>query len=58
MWDWNRSLPVAGDFNHDGHTDIAVFYNYGSSTTPWTKIIMFWGTTNSIAAPVVVWDSG
>jgi hypothetical protein len=32
-WDWNWSKPVAGDFNGDGRSDLAVVYNYGNATT-------------------------
>jgi hypothetical protein len=32
-WDWTWSKPVAGDFNGDGKSDLAVLYNYGNATT-------------------------
>ncbi|WP_329282004.1 FG-GAP-like repeat-containing protein [Streptomyces sp. NBC_00691] len=28
-WDWNRSTPMAGDFNGDGRDDLAFVYDYG-----------------------------
>jgi serralysin len=32
-WNWSASKPVVGDFNGDGRSDIAVFYNYGNANT-------------------------
>ncbi|MFZ3062472.1 MAG: hypothetical protein WA148_01860, partial [Actinomycetota bacterium] len=32
-WDWNRSKIVAGKFNLDAYTDIAVLYDYGGAAT-------------------------
>ncbi|MDT9686051.1 FG-GAP-like repeat-containing protein [Streptomyces sp. TRM76323] len=59
-WNWDRSKPVAGDFNGDGRVDIAVFYNNGqradgtNETTLWT----FASNGAGFDAPVVRWNSG
>ncbi|HEU5476182.1 MAG TPA: VCBS repeat-containing protein [Actinophytocola sp.] len=54
-WDGGRSREMSGDFNGDGRSDIAAFYDYGSGQT---RIWMFYGTASGIAAPVIVWESG
>jgi hypothetical protein len=32
-WAWDRTLPVAGDFDGDGKDEIGAFYNYLDNTT-------------------------
>ncbi|MFJ9796306.1 FG-GAP-like repeat-containing protein [Streptomyces sp. NPDC101145] len=59
-WNWDRSKPVAGDFNGDGRTDVAVLYNNGQQadggygTTLWT----FTANATGFDAPTVKWSSG
>jgi N-acetylmuramoyl-L-alanine amidase/FG-GAP-like repeat len=54
-WDAQRSKIVAGDFNNDGKTDIAVAYNYGAGNTSlWT----FLSSGVGFNAPGVWWSSG
>ncbi|MGI5175407.1 FG-GAP-like repeat-containing protein [Dactylosporangium sp. CA-152071] len=54
--DPTRVKLVSGDFNGDGRTDIAEFYDYGSAQT---KLWVHWAQTNStFSAPVLQWDSG
>ncbi|KUH40745.1 trypsin-like serine protease [Streptomyces kanasensis] len=59
-WNWDRSKPVAGDFDGDGKTDVAVLYDNGRQadgtyrTTLWT----FTGNGAGFDAPVVKWNSG
>jgi len=54
-WTWSRFRVVAGDFNHDGHSDALAFYDYGNNQV---KAWLFKGTASGIKAPVIVWDSG
>ncbi|MEW2758223.1 VCBS repeat-containing protein, partial [Streptomyces sp. NPDC048399] len=59
-WTWDNSMPVAGDFNGDGKSDVGVLYKYGNTsdgrghTALWT----FTSTGTGINAPVKAWDSG
>ncbi|MER5403074.1 VCBS repeat-containing protein, partial [Streptomyces sp. NPDC002599] len=31
-WTWDNSMPVAGDFNGDGKSDVGVLYKYGNTS--------------------------
>jgi hypothetical protein len=59
-WDWERSKAVAGDFNGDGKTDVAVLYNNGQATdgTFRTTLWTFLSNGTGFDAPVVKWSSG
>ncbi|NVK80401.1 FG-GAP repeat domain-containing protein, partial [Streptomyces morookaense] len=59
-WDWNASKIVAGDFNADGKTDLAVLYNYGKTSDGrnQTGLWVFDGSKNGFDAPRKVWESG
>jgi surface antigen len=54
-WDWDRCKLVAGDFNHDGYSDVLAFYNYGGADT---KIWLFRGNSTGLSNPTMEWDSG
>lgn len=49
---------MVGDFNSDGYDDIGTFYNFGGTTTPWTKLFEFCGQSSGITSPYLIWDSG
>ena len=54
--DWNKVKFLAGDFNGDGRTDVAEFYDYGSSQT---KLWVHWSQVgDTFSGPVLQWDSG
>jgi hypothetical protein len=53
--DWNKIKPVAGDFNNDGKTDVAVFLDYGSAQT---KLWVWTSTGTGVNNPALWWDSG
>jgi hypothetical protein len=55
MWDWSALKPVAGDLNHDGYSDIAVFYDFGNLEV---KLIVFYGQVSGFSTPTIAWDSG
>ncbi|WP_181690224.1 FG-GAP-like repeat-containing protein [Streptomyces sp. NBRC 110611] len=59
-WNWEASKIVAGDFNGDGKTDLAVLYRYGltSDGRNQTGLWVFDGSKNGFDAPHQVWDSG
>jgi FG-GAP-like repeat/CHAP domain len=51
-----QSTTVQGDFNGDGHTDVAVFYNYPNDQT---GIWVFWGNgSGGFTGPTLAWESG
>ncbi|MFI1796448.1 FG-GAP-like repeat-containing protein [Streptomyces sp. NPDC020379] len=57
-WSWSAAKPVAGDFDGDGRTDIAVLYDYGRTgsgnrTGLWT----FTSTGTGFGTPRLAWDS-
>jgi serralysin len=54
-WCWPSTKPVVGDFNGDGKSDIAAFYDFGNNDT---QLFVFDGTSTGFAAPVSVWNSG
>ncbi|HSX06478.1 MAG TPA: FG-GAP-like repeat-containing protein [Candidatus Saccharimonadia bacterium] len=54
-WSWNSLLPVTGDFNGDGKSDVGVFYGYLGQEV---KLFELLGTSTGFAAPTQVWDSG
>ncbi|MFJ8694948.1 trypsin-like serine protease, partial [Streptomyces roseolilacinus] len=59
-WNWDASKSVAGDFNADGRTDVAVLYDNGQQadksyrTTLWT----FTSNGTGFDAPTAKWNSG
>lgn len=56
IWCWANSQLGVGDFDADGHADVAVFYYYGGCDT---RIWMFYGADNqTIESPFVTWASG
>lgn len=54
-WDWSHTKPMVADFNGDGKSDIAVFYDYGNAQT---KLVMFLSNGTGFNAQYVTWDSG
>ncbi|WP_214105773.1 FG-GAP repeat domain-containing protein [Acrocarpospora catenulata] len=55
-WEQPRTKMATGDFNRDGLTDIAAFYDYPGARTglfTWTA-----KTSGGFNAPTMVWDSG
>jgi hypothetical protein len=47
---------LAGDFNGDGRSDVAEFYDYGNAQT---KLWVHWSqTNNTFSGAVLQWDSG
>ncbi|GAA3295244.1 VCBS repeat-containing protein [Dactylosporangium vinaceum] len=60
-WDFGLSTPVAGDFNADGHSDVALVHNCCGAfqQRAWTLLANAMFTTGSSAffnAPVPVWN--
>ncbi|NJC70227.1 trypsin-like serine protease [Planosporangium thailandense] len=54
-WEMTRTKPVAGDFNGDGKTDIAAYYDYGNGRT---ALWLFQGVGTPSVSTKMVWDSG
>jgi fructose-1,6-bisphosphatase len=54
-WNYNNTKPVVADFNSDGKSDVAAFYNYGGGTT---AIWLFTGAATGFNGPVMKWQSG
>ena len=46
---------VAGDFNHDGYSDVMAFYDYGGAET---RAWLFRSNPNGVNPPLIIWDSG
>ncbi|WP_414167995.1 FG-GAP-like repeat-containing protein [Streptoverticillium reticulum] len=59
-WNWDASKIVAGDFNGDGKTDLAVLYGYDKTSDGRnrTALWVFDGSKNGFDAPRKVWESG
>ncbi|WP_377273337.1 FG-GAP-like repeat-containing protein [Peterkaempfera sp. SMS 1(5)a] len=56
-WTWSRSTPVAGDFNGDGKSDVAVMYDYGTADGGRSGLWTFTSTGTGFANPVRLWES-
>ncbi|MGA5135093.1 transglycosylase family protein [Streptomyces olivoreticuli] len=58
-WNWERSKPVAGDFNGDGKADLGILYNEGQDDTGnfRTAFHIAYGRADGINAPKRVWDN-
>ncbi|MFD8500943.1 trypsin-like serine protease [Amycolatopsis sp. NPDC059657] len=54
-WEAYRARWVSGDFNGDGRSDAAAFYNYNDGLT---RLWVFYATATGFESPVVKWDSG
>ncbi|MFI9066504.1 transglycosylase family protein [Streptomyces sp. NPDC053429] len=59
-WNWDRSKPVAGDFNGDGKADVGVLYDNGQDAdgTNHTALWTMTSTGSGFGGPVRKWDSG
>ncbi|MEU5126697.1 FG-GAP-like repeat-containing protein [Streptomyces mobaraensis] len=58
-WNWERSKPVAGDFNGDGKADLGVLYDEGQDAAGdfHTAFHIGYGTVDAITRPKRVWDN-
>lgn len=54
-WDWNRTKLVAGDFNGDQRSDLAVVYDYGDGVTGTHTLLA--KTDGTFNPPVASWKS-
>jgi hypothetical protein len=54
-WDWNRTKLVAGDFNGDKRSDLAVVYDYDDGVTGTHTLLA--KTDGTFNAPVAGWKS-
>lgn len=54
-WEATRSQWVAGDFNYDGKSDVAVMYDYDNSSS---RLFVALSTGTSFQAPQSWWYSG
>jgi len=54
-WGWAGSKTVIGDFNGDGHSDVAILYGYKGSRS---KLWVFTSNGTSFNNPALWWDSG
>ncbi|WP_225099695.1 LamG-like jellyroll fold domain-containing protein [Streptomyces sp. CoH27] len=53
----NTKMLTAGDFNGDGKTDLALFYNYTDNNNQHDAIFtMTAGTAGALSAPAKIWD--
>ncbi|MGW2601630.1 transglycosylase family protein [Streptomyces klenkii] len=59
-WSWDRSKPVAGDFNGDGKADVGVLYTEGEDAkgVNHTGLWTFTSTGSGFAKPEKRWSSG
>ena len=55
-WDWDRTKLVAGDFNGDQRSDLAVVYDYGDGVTGTHTLLA--KTDGTFNAPTASWKSG
>jgi hypothetical protein len=53
-WAWGSLKPVAGDFNGDGKSDIALLTRTGSTSS---GLQLFYGTSTGLSSPVGVWGN-
>ncbi|MFH8404100.1 esterase, partial [Streptomyces sp. NPDC018019] len=58
-WNWERSKPVAGDFNGDGKADLGILYNEGQDDQGGnhTAFHIGYGAADGMRAPKRAWDN-
>jgi len=55
-FDWNRTIPLSGDFNGDGKSDVGAMYNYDGALS---RLFVWTGDGAAhLNAPAQWWDSG